>query len=180
MQMWPMRSGTLMYRGGWTNMMKWVCTLIFLVACKVTLVNGLTPCQGAWISRWMSCLGAWTATFGSVRDYDSMIQPLYEIRQKEHETVEEYMLRVHEVVAVVKCAYPDQVPNEGESLRRDRFYYGLIPSLRDMLSFTMANLPERENKQTLALTLSTIWPRNWRCAINHEMWSEEELHSWPS
>ena len=41
-------------------------------------------------------------TFGNVRDYDSMIQSLYEIRQKEHETVEEYMLRVHEVVAVVK------------------------------------------------------------------------------
>ena len=27
------------------------------------------------------------------------------------------MLRVHEAVAVVKCTYPDQVPNEGEGLR---------------------------------------------------------------
>ena len=45
--------------------------------------------------------------------------------------MEEYMLRVHEAVAVVKHAYPDQVPNEGEGLRRDHFYYGLIPSLRD-------------------------------------------------
>ena len=42
---------------------------------------------------------------------------LYEIHQKEHETVEEYMLRVHEAVALVKHAYPDQVPNEGEGLR---------------------------------------------------------------
>ena len=74
-------------------------------------------------------------TFGNVHDYDSMIWSLYEICQKEHETVEEYMLRVHEAVVVVKHAYPDQVPNEGEGLRRDRFYYGLIPSLRDALSF---------------------------------------------
>ena len=56
-------------------------------------------------------------TFRKVHDYDSMIQLLYEIHQKEHETMEEYMLRVHEVVAVVKHAYPDQVPNEGEGLR---------------------------------------------------------------
>ena len=66
--------------------------------------------------------------FGNVRNYDSMIQSLYEIRQKENETVKEYMLRVHEAVAVAKRAYPDQVPNEGEGLRRDRFYYGLTPA----------------------------------------------------
>ena len=53
------------------------------------------------------------------------------------------MLRVHEAVAEVKRTYPDQVPNEGEGLRRDRFYYGLTPSLRDVLSFAMADLPER-------------------------------------
>ena len=52
-----------------------------------------------------------------MHDYDSMIWLLYEICQKESETVEEYMLRVHEVVVVVKHAYPDQVPNEGEGLR---------------------------------------------------------------
>ena len=63
-------------------------------------------------------------TFGNVRDYDSMILSLYEICQKENETVEEYMLRVHEAMAVVKRAYPDQVLNDGEGLRRDRFYYG--------------------------------------------------------
>ena len=58
------------------------------------------------------------------------------------------MLRVHEAVKVVKQAYPDQVPNEGEGLRRDCFYYGLTPSLRDALSFTMADLPEREPTDT--------------------------------
>ena len=92
-------------------------------------------------------------TFGNVHDYDSMIQSLYEIHQKENETVEEYMLRVHEAVAVVKRAYPDQVPNEGEGLRRDRFYYGLTPSLRDALSFAMADLPEREQVDTSFDTL---------------------------
>ena len=92
-------------------------------------------------------------TFGNVCSYDSMIQSLYEIHQKEHEMVEEYMLRVHEAVAVVKCTYPDQVPNEGEDLRRDHFYYELIPSLRDALSFAMANLPEREQVDTSFDTL---------------------------
>ena len=88
-----------------------------------------------------------------MRDYNSMIQSLYEIHQKENEAVEEYMLRVHEAVAVVKRAYPDQVPNEGEGLRRDRFYYGLTPCLRDVLSFTMADLPEREQADTSFDTL---------------------------
>ena len=92
-------------------------------------------------------------TFGSVRDYNSVIWSLYEIHQKEHEMVEEYMLRVHEAVAVVKHAYPDQVPNEEEGLRRDCFYYGLIPSLRDTLSFAMANLLEREKVDTSFDTL---------------------------
>ena len=96
----------------------------------------------------MTSLGAWTCTFGNVRDYDSMIRSLYKICQKENETVKEYMLRVHKAVAVVKRAYPDQVPNEGEGLRRDRFYYGLTPSLRDTLSFAMADLPEREQADT--------------------------------
>ena len=86
-------------------------------------------------------------------EYDSMIQSLYEIHQKEHETVEEYMLRVHEAVVVVKQAYPDQVPNKGEGLRWDHFYYGLIPSLMDMLSFAMADLPEREQADTSFDTL---------------------------
>ena len=63
------------------------------------------------------------------------------------------MLRVHEAVAVVKCAYPDQVHNEGEGPRRDNFYYGLIPSLRGTLSFAMAKLPDREQADTSFDTL---------------------------
>ena len=64
------------------------------------------------------------------------------------------MLRVHEAVAVVKHAYPDQVPNEGEGLSQDHFYYRLIPSLRDVLSYAMADLPEREQADT---TFDTIY-----------------------
>ena len=63
------------------------------------------------------------------------------------------MLRVHEAVAIVRRAYPDQVPNEGEGLRHDCFYYGLLPSLRDMLSFAMADLLEREQANTSFDTL---------------------------
>ena len=92
-------------------------------------------------------------TFRNMHDYDSMIRSLYEIHQKENATVEEYMLRVHQAVAVVKHAYPDQVPNEGEGLRRDHFYYGLTPSLRDVLSFAMAGLLEREQADTSFDTL---------------------------
>ena len=98
-------------------------------------------------------------TFGNVHDYDSMIRSLYEICQKENETVKEYMLRVHEAVAVVKRTCPDQVPNEGEGLRRDRFYYGLTPSLRDALSFTMLTC-RRENKPIPASIHFTIWQRS--------------------
>ena len=38
-------------------------------------------------------------------------------------------------------------------LRRDRFYYGLTPSLRDVLSFAMVDLPEREQADTSFDTL---------------------------
>ena len=92
-------------------------------------------------------------TFGNMHNYDSMIRLLYEIHQRENETFEEYMLIVHEAVAVMKCAYPDQVPNEGEGLRRDCFYYGLTPSLRDALSFAMADLTKREQADTSFDTL---------------------------
>ena len=91
---------------------------------------------------------------------------LYEICQKENETVEEYMLRVHEAVAVVKRAYPDQVPNEGEGLRRDHFYYGLTPSLRDALSFAMADLPEREQVDT---SFDTLYHLAKKLEVRHQL-----------
>ena len=39
--------------------------------------------------------------FGNVQDYDSMIRSLYEICQKETESVEEYMLRILQAVAIL-------------------------------------------------------------------------------
>ena len=104
-------------------------------------------------------------TFGNVCDYDSMMQSLYNICQKESETVEEYMLRVHEAVAVVKCAYLDQVPNEEEDLRQDHFYYGLIPSIRDVLSFAMADLPEREQADT---SFNTLYHLAKKLEVHHQ------------
>ena len=91
------------------------------------------------------------------------------------------MLRLHEAVAVVKCAYPDQVPNEGEGLRRDRFYYGLTPSLRDALSFAMADLPEREQADTSFDMLYHLAKKLEACNTSHA-WHDKSwvLNSRPS
>ena len=43
--------------------------------------------------------------FGDVHEYDTMIHSLYEIWQKE--SMEKYMLWIHEVVVVICHAYPD-------------------------------------------------------------------------
>ena len=83
-------------------------------------------------------------TFGDVHEYDTMICFLYEIRQKEGESVEEYILQIHEAVAIICHTYPDQVTDQGKNLTQDRFYHGLAPSLRDALEFVMLELPERE------------------------------------
>ena len=39
--------------------------------------------------------------FGSISDYDSMIRIFYEIHQRKTKSVEEYMLRIHEAVAIL-------------------------------------------------------------------------------
>ena len=91
--------------------------------------------------------------FGDVHDYDTMIRSLYKIRQKDSESVEEYMLQVHEAVAVIRCAYPDQTSDQGKNLMRDQFYHVLSPSLHDALGFAMAELPEREQVNTSFDTL---------------------------
>ena len=40
-------------------------------------------------------------TFGNKHNYDAMIRTLYEVQQRDDEMVEEYMLRIHEAVAVI-------------------------------------------------------------------------------
>ena len=54
--------------------------------------------------------------FGDVHNYDTMMRSLYEIRQKENESVEEYMLRIHKAMAVINHTYPDQIPDQGKNL----------------------------------------------------------------
>ena len=56
--------------------------------------------EGKDISVW-DLLMHMERTFGNKRDYDVMIRTLYEVQQRDDETVEEYMLRIHEVVAVI-------------------------------------------------------------------------------
>ena len=49
--------------------------------------------------------------FGNKRDYDAMVRTLYEVQQKEDETVEEYMLCIHDAVAIIHCAYLERLPD---------------------------------------------------------------------
>ena len=51
--------------------------------------------------EWKDC------TFGDVHKYDMMIHSLYEIRQKEGESIEEYMLQIHEAITVIHHTYSD-------------------------------------------------------------------------
>ena len=85
-----------------------------------------------------------------------MIRTLYEVQQRDDETVEEYMLRIHEAVAVICRAYPNHLTDRGWDLKKDRFYHGLCPYLHDALSFAMAELPEREQAHPTFDTLYTL------------------------
>ena len=56
--------------------------------------------EGKDISMW-DLLMHMEKTFNNKHDYDAMIRTLYEVQQRDDEMVEEYMLRIHEVVAVI-------------------------------------------------------------------------------
>ena len=58
-------------------------------------------------------------TFGNKRDYDAMIKTLYEVQQRKDETVEEYMLRIHDTVAVICHTYPECLPDWGRDLKKN-------------------------------------------------------------
>ena len=95
-------------------------------------------------------------TFSNKHNYDAMIRTLYEVQQKEDETVEEYMLRIHDAVVVICCAYPEYLPDCGRDLKKDHFYHRLRPYLHDALSFVMVELPEREQAHPTFDTLYTL------------------------
>ena len=99
--------------------------------------------EGKDISVW-DLLMHMERTFGNKWDHDAMIRTLYEVQQRDDEMVEEYMLCIHEVVAVIHRAYPDCLVDRGRDLKKDRFYHRLRPYLHDALSFAMAELPKRE------------------------------------
>ena len=92
-------------------------------------------------------------TFGNKCNYDAMIRTLYEVQQRDDKMVEEYMLHIHEAVAVICHMYPECLPDRGQNLKKDRFYHGLHPYLHDALSFAMAELPKREQARPTFDTL---------------------------
>ena len=95
-------------------------------------------------------------TFDNKCDYDAMIRTLYEVQQKEDKTVEEYMLCIHDAVAVIHHAYLEYLPDHGRDLKKDCFYHGLHPYLHDTLSCAIAELPEREQACPMFNTLYTL------------------------
>ena len=77
-------------------------------------VRSLEEGRNIMVRELLECMDA---TFGNVHDYDSMIRSLYEIWQKEVESLEEYMLRIHEVVAVIHHSHPDHMSDQGKNLQ---------------------------------------------------------------
>ena len=95
-----------------------------------------------------------------------MIRTLYEVQQRDNETVEEYMLHMHKAVTVICCTHLEHLPDRGWDLKKDRFYRGLYPYLHDALSFAMAELTEREQAHP-TLTLCTLWLKSWKWGNRH-------------
>ena len=94
--------------------------------------------------------------FREVSEADTMIRSMYKICQREKETVEEYMLCIHEAMAVIRHAHPERLTNQDKNFLHDHFYNGLLPSLCEALGFTVADLPEREQTHTTFDTLYTL------------------------
>ena len=94
--------------------------------------------------------------FSNKYDYDAMIRTLYEVQQKEDETVEEYMLCIHDAVVVICHVYPECLPDRGRDLKKDCFYHGLCPYLHDALSFVIVEMPKREQACPTFDTLYTL------------------------
>ena len=94
--------------------------------------------------------------FGEVSEADTMIRSMYKICQTEKEIVEEYMLHIHEAMAVIQCVYPERLTNQDKNFLCDRFYNGLLSLLHEALGFAVADLLEREQTCTTFDTLYTL------------------------
>ena len=110
-----------------SSMMRLVCTRISFPVSVGTQVNGPAPLMKD-ISM-QDLLMHMVKTFGNKRNYDAIIRKLYEVQQKEDETVEEYMLYIHDAVMVISHAYLEHLPDHGRDLKKDHFYHGLCPYL---------------------------------------------------
>ena len=73
---------------------------------------------------------------------------------------------------MIHCAYPDRVADQGKNWVQDRFYYGLAPSLRDALEFTMVELPEREQAGASFDKLYTLAKKMEACQPNCKHWGQ--------
>ena len=94
--------------------------------------------------------------FGEVSEVDTMVRSMYEICQVEKETMEEYMLHIHEAMVVIRRAHLERLTNQDKNFLCDRFYNGLLPSLHEALGFTVADILEREQTRTMFDTLYTL------------------------
>ena len=149
-----------------SSMMRQACAVTFLPVSMGTLVNGLA----CWIKAMQDLLMHMEKTFGNKCDYDAMIRTLYEVQQKEDETIEEYMLHIHDAITIICCAYPEHLPDWGRDLKKDRFYHGLCPYLHDALSFARAELPKREQVHPMFDTLYTLTKKLEVGQLAHTCW----------
>ena len=139
--------------------------------------------EGKDISMW-DLLMHMEKTFNNKHDYDAMIRTLYEVQQRDDKPVEEYMLCIHEAVTMIHRTYPECLPDRGQDLKKDRFYHGLRPYLHDVLSFAMAQLPERgqacptfDTLYTLTKNLETGQPVHMcQYTSSSEMYREKHRH----
>ena len=77
-----------------------MCPHIFASLCGYPGKWAHTLNKGKDISVW-DLLMHMERTFGNKCNYDAVIRTLYEVQQRDNETVEEYMLRIHKAVAVI-------------------------------------------------------------------------------
>ena len=132
-----------------------MCPHIFASLCRYQGKWACTLDEGKDISV-QDLLMHMEKTFGNKCNYDAMIRTFYEVQQKEDETVEEYMLHIHDAVTVICYAYLEHLPDHGRDLKKDHFYHGLRPYLHDALSFAMVELPKREQAHPTFDTLYAL------------------------
>ena len=98
-------------------------------------------------------------TFGNKCNYDAMIRTLYEVQQRQDETVEDYMLHIHDAVMVICRTFPEHLPDWGGDLKKDHFYnaYALTSMMPSALPWQGC---PRGSRLTPHLTLHTLSPKS--------------------